>query len=562
MSGADVVVIGAGLAGLVAATEAAAAGRTVVVVDQEPGASLGGQAYWSLGGLFLVDSPEQRRVGITDSLDLARQDWAATAAFDRVEDHWPRRWSEAFLDFAAGDLRAWLRQAGIALFPLPMWAERGGLAGGPGNSVPRFHVVWGSGPGVVTPFVRTVTAHARAGRIRVLFRHRVTGLTGAGGAVTGVSGEVLAPDDAVRGAPSSRRVVGDFRIDADAVVIASGGIGANHDLVRQFWPGGPAAAPARMLSGVPDSTDGLMLGVAASSGASLINRDRMWHYPEGITNHSPVWSHHGIRILSGPSPLWLDSAGRRLPPPLWPGFDTGGSLRHLTDGAAADRATDPATDRAADHSWFVTDLATITKEFGLSGSEQNPDFTGRSVRALLRRVVGSGPARPVQAFLDDGSDFVTADGPDALVARMNELTGADLLDAAVVGDHLRQHDAQVRSGLGKDGQLAAVLAARRYVGDRRMRTADPHELLSGAGGPLVGVRLHVLTRKTLGGLETDLDGRVLRPGGAVLPGLYAAGEATGFGGGGMHGWKALEGTFLAGCLFSGRVAGRSAAALI
>jgi predicted oxidoreductase len=352
-------------------------------------------------------------------------------------------------------------------------------------------------------------------------------------------------------------VVGGFRVDADAVVVACGGIGANHELVRQFWPGGPTAAPARMLSGVPDSTDGLMLGVAADTGASLINRDRMWHYPEGITNHSPVWSHHGIRILSGPSPLWLDATGHRLPPPLWPGFDTGGSLRHIVEHGR--NGGDPGGAGRRDHSWFVTDLATVTKEFGLSGSEQNPDFTGRSVRALLRRVAGSGPSRPVQAFLDDGTDVVLADTPDDLVARMNALTGSELLTADLVGEHLRQHDAQIRSGLGKDGQLAAVLAARRFVGDRRMRTADPHELLSGNGGPLVGVRLHVLTRKTLGGLETDLDGRVLRPGGAVLPGLYAAGEATGFGGGGMHGWKALEGTFLAGCLFSGRIAGRSAA---
>jgi predicted oxidoreductase len=545
---ADVLVIGAGLAGLVAAAEAADAGRSVLILDQEPGASLGGQAFWSLGGLFLVDSPEQRRLGIKDSLELATDDWFGSAGFDRAEDHWPRAWATAYLAWAAGEKRSWLREQGIGLFPVVQWAERGGYqAGGHGNSVPRFHLTWGTGPGVVTPFVRKVLTHVRDGRVRLRYRHRVTALTMSDGRVVGATGEVLQPSTAARGEPSSRAVVGDFAVTG-AVVLTSGGIGANHDLVRAAWPAGYGEPPRRMVAGVPDSTDGLMLGIAQRAGARLINPDRFWHYPEGIINHSPVWTNHGIRILSGPTPLWLDATGSRLPSPLFPGFDALGALRHITSSGH-------------DHSWFLLNHRTIGPEFGLSGSEQNPDMTGRSITAVVRSRRGGGPTPPVQAFLDRGEDFLTADTLPALVDKMNALTGdSPHIDAGELERIVRLRDRQIGTELGKDPQLIATWAARRYFGDRKMRTVEPHELLDPAAGPLIAVRLHILTRKTLGGLETDLSGRALTADGSALPGLYVAGEASGFGGGGMHGYRALEGTFLGGCLFSGRTAGRAVAA--
>ncbi len=550
MSDTEVLVIGAGLSGLVAAAEAADAGRRVTVVDQEPGASIGGQAWWSLGGLFLVDSPEQRRLGIKDSAELALADWLGSAGFDRPEDHWPREWAKAYVDFAAGEKRSWLKQQGIGLFPVVQWAERGGYqAGGHGNSVPRFHLVWGTGPAVLVPFVRRVMDHVAAGRITLLFRHRVTELTTFGRRVTGAAGEVLAPSSVARGEKSSRDVVGDFAVTAGSVVVTSGGIGANHDLVRQNWPTGFGEPPATMISGVPDSTDGLMLGVTEKAGGRLINSDRMWHYPEGVINHSPVWSNHGIRVLSGPSPLWLDAYGHRLPTPLFPGFDSLGTVRHITSTGHP-------------YSWFLTDLRTIGPEFGLSGSEQNDDMTGRSVRKLMVERFGGKITPAVQAFLDRGVDFLTAPTLPELVGRMNELAGADLIDPDALTATVALRDAQVRTGLGKDPQVVATAGARRYFGDRRMRTVVPHEMLDPAGGPLVAVRLHILTRKTLGGLETDLSCAVLGADGqGPVPGLYAAGEAAGFGGGGVHGHRALEGTFLGGCLFSGRTAGRTAAIL-
>ncbi|MGJ4843438.1 FAD-binding dehydrogenase [Leifsonia sp. Le1] len=544
----DAIVVGAGLAGLVAAGELLDAGKSVTIVEQEPAASLGGQAWWSFGGLFLVDSPEQRRMGVHDSLALARQDWFGSAGFDRDEDHWPRRWAEAYLQFAAGEKRAWLHEKGVRFFPIVGWAERGaGAAGGHGNSVPRFHITWGTGPGVVAPFAARLADGVATGLATVLHRHRVDELIVEDGRVTGVRGAVLAEDAAERGAPSNRDQVGDFELRAGAVIVTSGGIGGNHDLVRAAWPARLGTPPAHMLSGVPAHVDGRMLGIAEKAGAHLINGDRMWHYTEGIQNWDPVWPQHGIRILPGPSSLWLDASGDRLPSPLFPGFDTLGTLEHLRR-------------IGSDYSWFVLTQKIIEKEFALSGSEQNPDLTGKDLRLLAKRVSPGAPG-PVEAFKEKGADFVVADTIDELLAGMQALSDVPL-DSDLVARHIRERDRELDNDFGKDLQLAAIRAARVYRGDKLIRVASPHKLLDPKAGPLIAVKLHILTRKSLGGIETDLDARVLGADGSPIPGLYAAGEASGFGGGGVHGYRALEGTFLGGCLFSGRQAGRAAAATV
>ncbi len=543
---ADVAVIGAGLAGLVAACEAAEAGGTVVVLDQEPEQSLGGQAHWSLGGIFLVDSREQRRLGVMDSLELATADWFGSAQFDRAEDHWPRRWAEAFLDFAAGEARSWLRQQGVRFFPVVGWAERGHLrSGGHGNSVPRFHITWGTGPGVLAPFVRRAQAMVDEGRLRFAFRHRVDDLLVADGAVVGVRGAVLEPSEVPRGVASSRVVVGDFEVQAWAVIVTSGGIGGNLDLVRAAWPARLGTPPASMVAGVPAHVDGRMLGIAEGGGARVINGDRMWHYTEGLRNWNPVWANHGIRILPGPSSLWLDARGNRLPAPCYPGFDTLGTLAHL-------RTT------GFDHSWFVLTQQVIEKEFALSGSEQNPDLTGKSIPLLLTPVLPGAPGAG-EAWKKCGARCAVADDHDEKVAGMNRLAPEVVVDVEQVRALVEEHDAQALADEPSDPQQVAIRKAREYLGDKLIRVAKPHAFGDPANGPLIAVKLHVLTRKTLGGLETDLSGRCLRGDGTVLPGLFAAGEAAGFGGGGMQGYNALEGTFLGGCLFSGRTAGRAVA---
>ena len=406
---ADVIIVGSGLAGLVAAAELADAGKKVIVVDQEPEQSLGGQAFWSLGGLFLVDTPEQRRLGIKDSYELAF----------RLDGYGRIRPRGRLLAAPVGRGLRRLRRGGGAAVAAPardalvsdrgMGRARGYGAFAHGNSVPRFHITWGTGPGVLEPFVRRTREAEIKGLISFRFRHRVDELLLTNGAADGVRGAILEPSDIPRGVKSSRTVVGEFALRASAVIVASGGIGGNHDLVRRHWPKRLGEPPRFMVQGVPDHVDGRMLAITEAAGARLINRDRMWHYTEGIRNWNPIWTNHGIRILPGPTSLWLDATGKRLPPPLYPGFDTLGTLEFIARSGH-------------EHTWFVLNQAIIKREFALSGSEQNPDLTGKDWRQTLGRAFSKTATGPVEAFKKHGADFVIKDNLADLVAGMNALT--------------------------------------------------------------------------------------------------------------------------------------------
>ncbi|WP_232679549.1 FAD-binding dehydrogenase [Nocardioides sp. R-C-SC26] len=554
----DAIVVGAGLSGLVATHELALAGKRVLVLDQENRHNLGGQAFWSLGGLFYVDSPEQRRMGIKDSFELAWQDWQGSAQFDRTEgtadqpgeDHWPRQWAEAYVRFAATEKRDYLRALGLKVLPMVGWAERGAAsAQGHGNSVPRFHLSWGTGPEVVRVFREPVEAAEAKGLVTFAFRHRVDKLIVEDGAVTGVRGATLAPDDSERGFASNRDVVGSFELSAPAVIVTSGGIGGNHDLVRETWPVdrmGPA--PEHLISGVPAHVDGRMLAISENAGARLVNRDRMWHYTEGIHNWDPIWPAHAIRIIPGPSSLWLDATGQRFAAPNYPGCDNLGTMREILAAGY-------------DYSWFITTQTVIEKEFALSGSEQNPDITGKDIKVLLKARLAKGAPEPVEKFKQHGEDFVVADTLDELVEGMNKIARGPQLDVEQIRTMIEARDRETGNDFSKDAQLMLIANARRSRTDKIVRVAKPHRFLDPDHGPLIAVRLNILTRKTLGGIETDLDAQAIAPGGGRVPGLYAAGEVAGFGGGGVHGYNALEGTFLGGCIFSGRAAGRAVARL-
>jgi predicted oxidoreductase len=425
------------------------------------------------------------------------------------------------------------------------WAERGdGSATGHGNSVPRFHITWGTGPGVVDAFANPVLEAEKAGLVQLAFRHQVDELMVEDGAVVGVRGSVLAPDDADRGVKSSREVVGEFEHRAPAVVVTSGGIGHNHDLMRANWPTdrvGPA--PEHLISGVPAHVDGRMLGITETAGGRIVNRDRMWAYTEGIHNWDPIWPDHAIRILPGPSSMWFDANGRRLTGMSGvPGADSIGAMTQIL-----------ATGH--DYSWFVLTQSIIGREFALSGSEQNPDLTGRDVKFLLQSRLAKGAPGPVAAFMEHGEDFVVADTLPELVAGMNDIARGPRLDPGDLERQIVARDRELDNAFSKDVQVMAIRNARRSMVDKLIRVAKPHRILDPAHGPLVAVRLNILSRKTLGGLQTDLDSRVLGEDGSPISGLYAAGEVAGFGGGGVHGYNALEGTFLGGCIFSGRAAG-------
>ncbi|KKA29375.1 hypothetical protein TD95_004041 [Thielaviopsis punctulata] len=548
------IIVGAGLAGLVAAYELSQRNVPVILLDQENEHSIGGQAFWSLGGIFCVNSSEQRMMGIKDSRELARRDWANSAQFDREVDFWPRQWADAFVDFAMDHMESYLKGLGLRFMYNVGWAERGaGTSEGHGNSVPRFHLTWGTGPEIVRVFKEPVQAKVASGLVEFRHRHQVDSLIIEDGRAVGVRGSILEADDSPRGVKTSRKVIDTFEIRGSSVLVSSGGIGGNPEAVKKVWPKERFGmhVPEKFVIGVPAHVDGRMIDIAEETGANIINRDRMWHYTEGLANWDPIWPSHGIRILPAPSSLWLDAKGKRFPPYLFPGSDTLATLKHICS-------------TGYDYSWFILTRSIIAREFALSGSEQNPDLTNKSILHLIKNRLfngGAGPL-PVQNFQKYGEDFVVRDNLKDLVAGMNELvakTGGPQLDYAVVHEAVQSRDSQFDNPFSKDAQAMLIHNARSYLPDKISRVAAPHKLLDEKHGPLIAVRLNLLTRKTLGGIETNLKSNVMKADGTEFPGFYAAGEAAGFGGGGVHGYNSLEGTFLGGCIFSGRAAGMAMA---
>lgn len=542
---APVIVVGTGLSGMVAGYEAAKAGRRVIFVDQESRDNLGGQAFWSLGGLFMVGSPEQKLMRVNDFEELAWTDWENSADYDAADnDKWPRQWGREFVRFAAHEMHSYLHELGLRVVPTIGWAERGsGDASGHGNSVPRFHVTWGTGPEVVRVFREPLLEAEKRGEVEFRFRHRVDDIIVEGGRAVGVKGAVLASDPSPRGVASNNDVTDSFEIRGAAVVVATGGIGGNLDKVRQMWPDdrwGPC--PDDLVTGVPEYVDGRGIDIAAAAGANLVNTDRMWHYTEGMINWDPIWPNHGIRIIPGPSAIWLDATGKRLPTNLFPGSDNIAALSHIGRTGHG-------------YSWFILNQAIADKEFIFSGSEQNPDLTDKEIKKLLGKIAPGTPVA-IKAFQDHGVDWVTANSVEELVAGMNELGDVEV-DASFVERQLLDRDSQLSNPFSKDIQVNYIRMARKFLGDKIVRVHPPHRILDESKGPLIAIRLHVLTRKTLGGIETDLSGRALHDDGSVFGGLYACGEAAGFGGGGMHGKNALEGTFLGGCIHSGKRVGEA-----
>jgi predicted oxidoreductase len=523
----NVVVVGAGLAGLVTTLELLERTQLrVLLVDRCQPHEVGGLAREAFGGMFMVDTREQRFSRIRDSVDLARADWQRVAEFE-ADDVWPRRWADAYVARARDEVGGWLKSYGVRFFPVVNWAERGVY--GDGNSVPRFHLTWGCGQALVDAVWGAIQHHPRRGDLDVRFATRVTGLRLSDGAATGCE---LLDEDA--GVSSS--------VSADHVVVAAGGVGGNLDIVRREWPAELGRPPAEILMGSHYYADGAMHEEVTRIGGNVTHISRMWNYADAVRHPRPRRPLHGLKLIPPRSGLVLDPTGRRYgPTALIPTFDAYYALERMCEDERG-------------YYWMVCNWKIARRELDVSGSQHNPNIREkRLVRFLLSVLLGKPTL--VRHFVDHCPDFVTGRSLSELAGRMQEVTGDGALDPQLMESEVTRYDATIARGTGlfNDDQLRRIEQLRNWRGDR-LRTCKFQPIVDDDAMPLIAIRMTVLARKSLGGIQTDLQSRVLRPDGEPIAGLYAVGESAGFGGGGMHGRRSLEGTFLGGCVFSGRLA--------
>jgi uncharacterized protein len=528
----DVVVVGAGLAGLVTTLELLErADVRVLLVDRCAPHEVGGLAREAFGGMFMVDTREQRFSRIRDSVELALQDWHRVAEFE-PGDEWPRRWAHEYVARARDEVGGWLKSHGVRFFPVVNWAERG--VHGDGNSVPRFHLTWGCGQALVDAVWGAIQAHSRRSALEVRFGTRVT--------------ELLLGDGAVCGARLEPQAGGEeIAVRADHVVIAAGGVGGNLDIVRREWPAELGAPPAEILMGSHYYADGAMHAEVSRIGGNVTHLTRMWNYADAVHHPQPRRPLHGLKLIPPRSGLVLDPTGRRYgPASLIPTFDAYHALQRMCEDERG-------------YYWMICNWKIARRELDVSGSQHNPNIREkRLVRFLLSILLGKPTL--VKHFVDHCPDFVTGRSLSELAQRMEAVTGDGALDAALMQREVNRYDATIARGkpLFNDDQLRRIAQLRSWRGDR-LRTCNFQPIVDDRATPLIAIRMTVMARKSLGGVQTDLQSRVLRPDAGPIDGLYAVGEAAGFGGGGMHGKRSLEGTFLGGCVFSGRIAARAIA---
>lgn len=529
----DVLIIGGGLAGIVAALELLSAGRRVVLLDRDREETFGGLARESFGGILMVGTPEQRRTGIPDTPELALADWLSFGGFgrDEVAEYWPRRWAEAYVHDSLGEVYRWLRGLGVRFLPMPLWVERGQHGGG--NSVPRWHVTWGTGQVLATTLIGHLLNHPRRHALTLCFGHRVEELEWRGGAVAGCRGV-----DTGEGG-------GAFTVSADCVVVAAGGINGCMDRVRRHWHAEWGRPPETILNGSHPFADGMMHDAVRRAGGAVDNLDRMWNYAAGVHHWRPRKPGHGLSLVPPKSALWLNWRGERIgPSPLVGGFDT----RELVTQICR---------QERQYSWQVMNRAIAWKELAISGAEFNPSLRDRDIVGFLRDTL-FGNRRLVDEMIGHCPDVVVARSLPELAERMNALQGDDAVRPDLLREAVERYDAEIARGprLYNDEQLRRIAHLRRWRGDR-LRTCRFQPIVDSGALPLIAIREFIISRKSLGGIRTDLDSRVLDAAGTPIPGLYAVGEAAGFGGGGINGLRALEGTFLGGCVYTARRAARS-----
>jgi predicted oxidoreductase len=525
----EVLIVGGGIAGIATALDLLDSGKSIVLLDRDQAETFGGLARESFGGMFFVDSPVQRRQGFHDSVDLALRDWHSFAEFG-PGDILPKQWAQAYVERCTPDVYHWVRKHGIGFFPVVNWVERGEFR--PGNSLPRFHMVWGTGRELSDKLIAALRRHPHADKLTLRFGHKVENLLLENGKVCGATG--VEEKGAIP-----------FEARAEHIVVATGGLNGNLDKVRQHWHADWSKPPQVILNGSHRFADGTLHDAVEKIGGNLTHLDKMWNYAAGVHHPRPRKPHHGLSLVPPRSALWLNWRGERIgPQPLVSGFDT---RRLVTDVCAQERA----------YSWQVLNRRIALKELAVSGSEFNPSIANKNLFAFLREIL-FGNRWLVDDLTSHCQDFVMAASLPELVEKMNALQGDDSVQLTAVEHAVRQYDDTIARGtsLMNDEQLRRIGALRQYRGDRA-RLCKFQPIVDGRALPLIAIREFIVSRKSLGGIQTDLHSRVLTHGGQAIDGLYAVGEAAGFGGGGLHGLRALEGTFLGGCILSGRIAAQA-----
>lgn len=527
----DAVVIGGGLGGIASALELLDRGKKVLLLDAGEEQIFGGLALRAFGGVWLADTPIQRRQGIRDSAELALEDWLRYAEFGD-DDHWPRRWAEYYIERCVPDVYEWLKAYRVGFLPSAQWPEKGAYSAG--NSVPRYHVLWGCSYYMTRQLIAALRGHAQADNLEIRFQHRVHELEVTDGHVRGCRGS----DEASQT---------DFIAHANHVVMANGGITGNMEMVRRHWPSDWPAPPSRMFNGCHPNNDGRMHAAVKGAGGRLTHLDQHWNYAAGVAHPRPNYENEGLSLIPCRSALWMDYEGRRIgPKPLITGFDTRDLCKQVLQ-------------QPRPYTWHVMNRKIVLKELSVSGGEHNPNIRDRKFFSLLFTLL-TGDRWLYEEMTENCEDFVVANSVPELAAKMNALTGTDEVRSDLMEKEIRRYDARIQRGKAyhNDDQLRRIAQLRAWSGDR-IRTCNFQKILDPKAGPLVAARLHLITRKTLGGMQTDLESRVLNTQGQAIPGLYAVGEAAGFGGGGITGLRSLEGHCLSGCILNAQAAARSIA---
>ena len=526
---ADALVVGGGLAGIVTALELLRAGKRVALVDRDTPERLGGLALWAFGGMALVGTPLQAKMKIPDTPERALADWLRFGELDAA-DEYSLAWARHYVEHSRPQVHDWLLGEGVTFMPAVNWVERG--RNGDGNSLPRYHIVWGTSRFMTQRLIATLREAGAGGRLSLLHRHRVTALERQAGQVTGA----MAIDEAT-GA--------DVRLQAPVVVLATGGINGSHEEARKNWPA-DRPCPTAMLNGAHPFADGRLHHWAAEHvGAQITHAGEMWNYAAGIPHPFPHYAGHGLSLIPCKSALWLDHTGRRIgPEPLVTGFDTHWLCQRVAE-------------QPKPWTWQLLNWRIAAKEFAISGAEHNPRIRDRQFALFLKETL-LGNHRLVRQMQSESPHFLVADTLAALAAKMNALTASHDIDAAALQATADAFDANFINGskLHNDDQIRRILHARQW-GPDKLRTCKPAPLQMKGAGPFIAIQTQLITRKSLGGLRTDLQSRVLGGANQPIAGLYAVGEAAGFGGGGASGKRSLEGTFLPGCILTARAAAKN-----